>query len=647
MPTYESVEDYPIYTKDDLGITYSKNQTSFKVWSPPAQAVTLRLYKDGLDGDAFKTINMRAGSNGVWTHKATGNLAFTYYTYQVKIKDKWLDEVADPYAIACGANGKRAQVIDLKEHAPINWEKDVAPPFNHPKEAIIYEIHLRDISIDPNSGIKHKGKYLGLTEKNTQTQNGATTGLAHLQEMGITHLHILPAFDFRSIDESLPEEKRKYNWGYDPHLYNVPEGTYATNALEGHVRVQEFREMVQALHESGIRVILDVVYNHTGATEDAIFNQIVPDYYYRKNEDNTFSNASACGNETASERPMTRKFILNSVRHWMETYHIDGFRFDLMGIHDIETMNAVSQLAKSIDPNVLIYGEGWTAGGSPLPDSLRALKNNTPQLKDIAVFSDEIRDGIKGHVFTADAKGFISGQADLEESIKFGIVGGVQHPQIDYKKVNYTDQPWSPSPSQCIVYASCHDNHTIWDRLVNSSPESMEEEKIKMQQLALSIVLTSQGIPFLHAGSEFCRTKQGVENSFESPDSINLMDWNRKIQFSSSVDYVKNLIQLRKEHPAFHLKTVEEVQQYLRFEELSQSNLIGFELNGKAVGDTWKRILIYYNGNSESTKVALPKPKRSWTLWVHDGGVFPFHGAEIEDKDFEIPPYSMSLLIAE
>lgn len=608
----KTYNDFPIYEQVDLGATYQATQSTFKLWSPQAEAVILRLYEHDLGTSNIQKKSLQKKDKGIWEITIDEDLKDLFYTFQIQYKGKWLQECADPYSIACGRNGQRSQIIEWKASNPIGWENYQRPHLADPNDIIIYEMHIRDFSIAQNSGIQQKGLFLGLTETNTQTPKGISTGLQHLKEMGITHVHLLPSYDFNSVDESLSPNERGYNWGYDPHLYNVPEGSYSTNPSDGYSRILEFKQAIQSLHQAGIRVIMDVVYNHTGATEKSIFNQLVPNYYYRQKGDGSFSDASACGNETASERPMMRQFMLHSIRHWIENYHIDGFRFDLMGIHDIETMNAISKMVQSIDPSIFLYGEGWAGGDSPLPEHLRAVKQNTSQLQNIAVFSDEIRDGIKGHVFSPTAKGFISGQNDLEETIKFGVVAATQHPQLDYSKVNYTNRPWSPQAAQCIGYASCHDNHTLWDRLALSRPDASESDRIKMHELALAIVLTSQAVPFLHAGSEFCRTKQGVENSYKSPDNINQLDWGRKEQFAATTRYVQALIALRKKHPAFRMRTKEIISENLHFLTVENANLVAFELNGEAVGDEWKRIIVAYNG--KETDQILNLPAGNWTL---------------------------------
>ncbi|MCK6693117.1 MAG: type I pullulanase, partial [Thermoanaerobaculia bacterium] len=400
---------YPEYTGSDLGMNYSPRRTVFKLWAPSASAVRLRLFAGGESPTPEQTVLLKKGAAGVWETTLEGDQKGHFYTVQVEHGGRWLAETPDPYAKAVGTNGRRGQIIDLAATNPPGWAQDKRPAQKNFTDIVLYELHVRDASIAPNSGIRNKGKYLGLTETGTKSPEGLSTGLDHLKALGVTHVHLLPVFDFRSVDESRPQDKR-YNWGYDPENYNVPEGSYSTNPADGATRIREFKQMVQALHTAGIRVVMDVVYNHTGGPNDqSVFNRIEPGYYYRQKPDGSYSDASACGNETASERPMMRRFMLESMKYWVQEYRIDGFRVDLMGIHDIETMNRISAELHAIDPTIFIYGEGWTAGSSPLPDSLRALKANTWKLDRIAAFSDDVRDAIKGHVFTPTQKGFVSG----------------------------------------------------------------------------------------------------------------------------------------------------------------------------------------------------------------------------------------------
>ncbi|MAT55839.1 MAG: type I pullulanase [Saprospirales bacterium] len=649
---------YPVYTGDDLGLTYSKKKSVFKIWSPPAMAARLLIYEKGVGGKPLMVKDMKRKKGGVWVAKIKGDLEGRFYTFQVKVdsivKEKkeappaelttdgaaeqpaasseatwpppvkkdtfWNAETPDPYARAVGVNGLRAMVVDLEKTNPPGWEKDQRPPLKGYNDIILYELHLRDFSVHPSSGIKYKGKFLSLTETGTKNPAGQATGIDHLKELGVTHVHLLPVFDFKSIDESIPNNT-DYNWGYDPQNYNVPEGSYSTDPFDGRVRIKEFKEMVKALHDNGIRVIMDVVYNHTYSGKNSVFNLLVPYYYYRLTDDGYFSNASGCGNETASERPMMRKFMLESMKYWVEEYHIDGFRVDLMGIHDIETMNLISRELRKIDPTIFIYGEGWTAGSSPFDEQQRAVKTNAWKLDHIAVFSDEFRDGVKGHVFTPKAKGFASGEAGLEESVKFGIVGAIEHPQVDNKQVNYSKYPWAKSPLQCIDYVSCHDNHTLYDRLVNSCPGEPEEELLKMIKLAQTLVFTSQGVPFLHAGEEFVRSKKGVENSFDSPDEINQILWNNKQRYEELYDYHRKLIALRKAHPAFKMGDAEMVRQHLQFLDLPVENVIGYVLKDHANGDSWKNILLLFNGNKIGKRVEIPEG--NWKYIVYKGNINP------------------------
>lgn len=634
-------EDYPVYEGQDLGLTYTPAQSTFKVWSPPAASMQLHLYDQGADGTRLATHEMEQDNDGVWKATVNGDLAGKFYTFQATIKGQQMDEVPDPYVKTVGINGKRGMVVDLATTNPEGWEQDQRPPLAQPTDVIIYELHVRDVSMHPNSGISNKGKYLGLVESGTRTAAGDATGLDHMVELGITHVHILPAYDYVSIDESKLGEN-KYNWGYDPLNYNTPEGGYSSDPADGAVRVREFKQMVKAFHDKGIRVILDVVYNHTGPTEKSNFNQLVPGYYYRQDSLGNFSNASACGNETASERAMMRKFIIESVKYWATEYHLDGFRFDLMGIHDIETMNQVSAALHEIDPSILVYGEGWTAGDSPLPADQQALKANTKKLNGVAAFSDDIRDAIKGHVFTHDAKAFVSAKPGLEESIKFGIVASTEHPQVNYDSVNYSNAPWANHPTQTVTYVSCHDNHTLWDRLQISCPESSEAERIAMHKLAGAIVLTSQGISFLHAGVDLLRTKNGVENSFESPDSINQIDWSRKTKYRDVFEYFQGLIALRKKHPAFRMPTTEMVQQHLQFLELEEDNLVGYTISGNANGDSWEDILVLFNGNKTSKEIKIPDGK--WTIVVHGNQVNEKGLGQVKSGKIKVAAHSALIL---
>ena len=519
---FASYDDYPAYAGNDLGLTYTPEESTFTMWSPPARKVSVHFYQQGEGDNRIETVSMtRTDAAGVWQARVKKDLKGLFYTFQVETRSGVLDETPGIYARAVGVNGRRAAVINFSTTNPVGWGDDQPPVLGSVRNAIIYEMHVRDFTIHPSAGSAFPGKYLGLAESGTINPHGQTTGIDHLRELGVTHIQLLPVFDFLSVNESRLDSPQ-YNWGYDPQNYNVPEGSYVTDPYNPATRILEFKQMVQAFHRNGMRVVMDVVYNHTAVTEKSNFNLEVPGYYYRHAADGTYSDAAACGNETASERAMMRKYILASCRYWMTEYHIDGFRFDLMGIHDIEMMNQLSAELRTLDPTVLLYGEGWTAKSSPLPDSLRALKANTAKLDHFGAFSDDLRDGLKGSVFEETDKGFVNGGAGAEQSIRFGVVAATNHPQVDYSKVKYSKAPWARQPWQCINYVSCHDNHTLADKLLISGAGTFDQATLqKMDRLANGIVLTSQGIPFLHAGEEMMRTKQGVENSFNRPDSIN------------------------------------------------------------------------------------------------------------------------------
>jgi len=607
---YKSFEDYPI-SNANLWLDYTKESTVFKIWSPIAESVQLHLYEKGFGGNPIESYQLESKQDGVWQITLDGDLENIYYTYQIKTNDGLLEETPGIYAQAVGTNGRRGMVIDLKNTNPEDWDTDKGPKVSTPNEAIIYEAHVRDLSISPNSGIQMKGKYLGLSETGTKGPEGISTGLDHIKDMGITHVHLLPTYDFFTIDES-KLGSAQFNWGYDPLNYNVPEGSYATDPEKGKVRIKEFKQMVKAFHDNSIGVVLDVVFNHTFSYENSNFNLEVPGYYYRHLEDGTPSNASGCGNELASDRKMSRKFIVETVSYWAKEYHVDGFRFDLMAVLDVETMNQVTDALKAINPNIIIYGEGWVAGDSPYPWQQRAFKFNMPRMAKISAFSDEIRDGIKGSVFDEKDLGFVNGGSNLEESVKMGIVGCIEHPQIDNSKVNASKEPWTTNPWQSIVYVSCHDNLTLYDKLKISRPDATEDELIAMDKLANAVVLTSQGISFIHAGSEMLRTKKGIENSYNFPDSINQIDWNWKVKNVNVVDYYKNLIQLRKEHPAFRMKTGIDVRKHLEFKTV-ENGLISYELTDHANGDTWKNIYVIYNARHEDIQYKIPG---KWSLAV-------------------------------
>lgn len=639
---YDSYEDYPVYEDSDLELVYTPQASTFRVWAPTASEVKLLLYDNGEDGAAFRTEDLSRSEKGTWRVKVNEDLKGKFYTFQVKSGDEWLPETPGIWVKAVGVNGKRAAIIDMKQTDPEGWDIDKKPELQNFTDASIYEVHIRDFSVSPNSGMKNKGKFLAFTEHGTKNSAGEATGIDHLKELGITHVHLLPSFDFASVDETKPQEN-KYNWGYDPLNYNVPEGSYSTNPYDPSTRIREFKLMVQALHKAGIRVIMDVVYNHTSAGKESHFNSLVPGYFYRTNKDSTWSNASGCGNELASERAMMRKFMIESVSWWAREYHVDGFRFDLMGIHDIETMNEIRTALDRIDPTILIYGEGWTASSSPLAEEKRAVKKNAYMFDGIAVFSDDIRDALKGSWMHSEIPGFVAGIDSLEESVKFGIVGGVKHAQIDYTKPIYSKAAYVKNPTQSINYVSCHDDLCLVDKLRESRPAgATEDEIIRFNKLAQTVVFTSQGIPFMYAGEELYRDKKGIHNTYQSPDSINRINWDNKTTYPDVYAYYKNLISLRKQHPAFRMISADMVQQNLVFLNTETPNVIAYTLNGNVNGDSWKDILVIFNGNRGSARINIPQ--NDWTLAVHDGIINMNGIAQVKDTLFTVAASSASIL---
>ncbi|MFW6309624.1 MAG: type I pullulanase [Prolixibacteraceae bacterium] len=628
---------YPVYHGKDLGVFWTPEKTVIKIWSPTAKIVEFRLYKDGKAGEAFHKTQLQAGENGTWSTVLMGDYEGKFYTFRIN-DGEWLDETPDIYARCVGVNGLRGMIFNQKKTNPENWDQDQRPRYNNFTEAIIYETHIRDFSICNESGIEHKGKYSGFTEENTKTPEGISTGLAHLKELGITHVHLLPVYDFYTVDEEKPLEK--YNWGYDPLHYNAPEGSYSTNPYDGTVRILELKKLVQALHSAGIGVILDVVYNHTYFAKNSMFNQTVPGYFYRQKPDGTFANASGCGNEVATERAMVRKYIIDSLKYWQTEFHIDGFRFDLMGIYDIETMNNIREEMNKIDPGIFLYGEGWAADQSPMPAQKRALKINTSLLPGIASFNDDFRDALKGDNGNKKSKGFVSGLGLREEAVKFGVVGAVNHPQIVYDYVGTSPQGWANEPDQCINYVSCHDNYTLWDKLKSSCGKATSDELRKMVKLAGALVLTSQGVPFLHSGVEFCRTKKGHGNSYKSPDAINQLDWPRKKEFEEVVEYYKKLIQLRKNHPAFRMITGEQIRNNLHFCTEYKTGVVSYCLEGAAVGDSWKKLILIFNGNRK--KVVIPLPEGKYMIMANANDISETGMGEVEG---EITVESISMLL--
>lgn len=632
---------WPAYSNDDLELKVDNSGTHFTLWSPKADAAEVKIYDTDRNTQAVRTLAMKRGDNGTWRASVPEKLYGKFYTFAVTVNGKKLDETPGIWAKAVGTNGHRAAIIDMAATNPQGWDKDRGPKLDNITDAVLYEMHHRDFSIDPSSGIVHKGKFLALTEPDTKSPQGRSTGIDHLKELGVTHVHILPSYDYNSVDEAnLPSNQ--YNWGYDPYNYNAPEGSYSTDPANPSVRIREMKEMVKALHDAGIGVVMDVVYNHTADNDASNFSLTAPGYFYRHRPDGSYSDASGCGNETASDRQMMRDFIVNSVKYWAKEYHIDGFRFDLMAIHDIETMNEVAAELKKINPSIFVYGEGWTAGDSPLPAEQRALKENVDKMKGIAVFSDDIRDAVKGHYSNAEDRGFATGKPGNEETVKIGIVASTAHPQVDYSKGNNSKFAYAGAPTEIINYVSCHDDLTLTDKLAKSMPGSTEAERQRAARLAQTIVFTSQGTPFMFAGEEVFRNKKGVHNSYKSPDSVNAIDWSLKTKNAAQFDYYRNLIRLRKEHPAFRMTSAEDIAKNIVFDKVKSDNVISYSIRNNANGDTWKEIKLVFNGSATPFTARIPKGE--WTVIARDGELNPDGIATVKGGSIVVTPTSALIL---
>lgn len=636
-----SYGSYPVRSGSLTEMEYAPSATTFTLWAPTADEVRLMIYPDGWRGSFIASYAMMPAEEGTWKMVVAQDLLGKYYTFHVKVKGKWLGETPGINAQAVGVNGQRAAIVDWKQTHPEGWDNDRRPPLQSPADMIIYEMHHRDFSVDEASGICHKGKYLALTEQGTTNSFQLATGIDHLVELGVTHVHLLPSSDYASIDETRLDEN-PYNWGYDPRNYNVPDGSYATDPYQPETRIREFKQMVLALHRAGIRVVMDMVYNHTFYTEESNFERTVPGYFYRRMKDGSWSNGSGCGNETASERPMMRKFMIDSVLYWIREYHIDGFRFDLMGLHDIDTMNAIRKAVDEVDSSVCLYGEGWTGGVPCYPASLLALKMNVARMPGIAVFSDELRDALCGSVWEKEKGGFLAGVPGAEQSVKFGIVGAIAHPQVKYRSVNYSHLPWAAQPTQMIGYVSCHDGLCLADRLKAALPDVGFDELVRLDKLAQTVVLTSQGIPFLYAGEELMRDKQGVDNSYKSPDAINGIAWDRKFLYRDVFAYYKELILLRKSHPAFRMGDAALVCKHLRFLPVKGRNLIAYCLHGQPNGESWKDIVVAFN--ARSTPARLQVPAGLYRVVCKDG-VIDLRGLGVHEGSEVIVPGQSALIM--
>ena len=606
----EAFEEEYTYTGDDLGATWTSEKTSFRVWAPTAEAVKVNLYESGTEGteDLIEQLEMTLDVNGTWVAEKEGDLNGTYYTYLVTVGGAE-NEACDPYARTTGVNGKRAMVIDLDSTDPEGWENDTDPHAGiNFTDAVIYELHVRDLSTDENSGITNVGKFLGLTETGTVNSAGIPTGIDHIKDLGITHLHLLPVYDYGSVDET-KLDTAQFNWGYDPVNYNVPEGSYSTDPYNGEVRVSEMKEMVQTLHENNISVVMDVVYNHVYNASEFCFNKIVPGYFSRIDEEGKYSNGSGCGNDTASERAMVKKYIVDSVKYWADEYHIDGFRFDLVGLIDTETINEIIEEVHKDHPNVVFYGEGWTMTTSVTKEGyLMTTQVNSTETPEFAFFSDTIRDALKGSVFETSELGYVSGATGLEETIEQCFMG--------------LAPTWCTTPSQSINYASCHDNLTLMDRISRSTPSASREDRIRMNNLAAAIYLTSEGIPFMQAGEEMLRTKVKSdggfdENSYASSDEVNNLKWDTlaEEEYQNVYNYYKGLIAFRQAHGALRLTNAEDVAANVTAIDGLDENVTAFQINGGVNGETAEGIFVIFNPNQTETTVTLPEG--NWDVCIN------------------------------
>ncbi len=627
-------EDAYTYGGDDLGAVWSEEGTAFRVWAPTAESVMLNLYESGdaSKDDSIERLEMTADVNGTWTVQKDGDIKGVYYTYSVTI-DGVEREACDPYARTTGVNGARAMVIDLDGTDPEGWADDANPHAGKTiNDAVIYELHVRDLSAGADSGIENAGKFLGLAETGTTTASGIPTGLDHMKDLGVTHVHLLPIYDFGSVDET-GASGSPYNWGYDPVNYNVPEGSYATDPYQGDVRVKELKQAVKGLHDNGISVVMDVVYNHVYSAADFCFNKIVPDYFSRTDKNGAYSNGSGCGNDTASERSMVKKYIVDSVSYWADEYHIDGFRFDLVGLLDTETINAIIEEVHKDHPDVIFYGEGWTMstaltkGGYTL-----ATQVNSEQTPEFAYFNDTIRDGLKGSVFDAADLGYASGRTGIENAITRCFLGA---------------DTWCSSPSQTVNYASCHDNLTLFDHLQTSRPEADEAALIKMNNLAAAVYITAEGVPFMQAGEEMLRTKVKDDgtfdsNSYSSGDLINALKWSdlEKEAYAQVYEYYKGLIAFRKAHDVLRLGSAEEVAASVKTVEDLDANVLAFDIRG---GESAEQLFVIFNANETETSVTLPDG--TWNVYINAEKA----GTEILDTvtggSLTVEPVSAMILI--
>lgn len=603
---------------------YAPEKTTFTFWSSIAEKMEVRLYNT-YDAAEFEVITLQEKNDDYWTATVKGDQLGKFYTVCSYQNGEWGQESPGIFAKAVSVNGQKAAIIDMQTTNPEGWENDQRPVMTDPTDVVVYETHMRDFTIDATSGIANKGKFIAFTEQGTQTAEGLASGIDHLKELGITHIQILPMYDYGSIDETTLD-LNKYNWGYDPMNYNVPEGGYSTNPYDPATRIREAKTMIQALHTAGIRVIMDVVYNHTYSVEGCALGRVVPQYFYRMNEDGTYANGSGCGNETASDKEMMRQFMVESVCYWAREYHVDGFRFDLMGIHDQETMRQIRAALDEIDPSIITYGEGWAASSPAYPYEQLAMKQWTYTMPRVGAFSDDIRNALIGSPFDHH-RGFASGNTASRDAVRYGLVACPD---------------WSGEPMQHVSYITCHDNYCLRDRIEVAAAEETEATKLRMNKLAQTAVMVSQGMTFFYGGEELFRTKQGVENSYQSPDSINVIEWANKQTYNDLYTYYREIIKIRRQHKGFRLGTAELVKNHVEFPETTQEGLIIYRIKDLQGIDTASSLIVLLNGTAEPMEAEVPQA--TYTVLAHDAQANANGMGTIEGGKVQVAPYSATIL---
>lgn len=595
---------------------YTPSKTQFTFWSNAAEQMEVRIYVQSDDVQSTNVVPLTKSEGDFWTATVKGDLAGQFYTVRSFQNGEWGLESPGIFAKAVSVNGQKAAIIDFAKTDPEGWKEDVRPAMPDMTDIVVYETHLRDYTMSPNSGVEHKGKFIGMTEE---------PAIKHLQELGITHLQILPFFDYGSIDETALDQN-KYNWGYDPVNYNAPDGGYSTNPYDPACRIRETKQMIQSLHKAGIRVIMDVVYNHTYDVMGCALGRVVPKYFYRLNPDGTYANGSGCGNETASDHEMYRRFMVESVCYWAREYHIDGFRFDLMGIHDQETMRQIRAALDKIDPTILTYGEGWAAMSPAYPYDSLAMKQWTYKMPRVGAFSDDIRNALIGSPFDHE-RGFASGNPSSAKDVMRGLIACPE---------------WSGEPMQHVSYITCHDNYCLRDRIDVSAIGETEETKIRMNKLAQTAVLVSQGMTFLYGGEELYRTKKGIDNSYQSPDSINTIPWENKEKYADLVEYYRQMIAIRRAHKGFRLGTAELVKEHVEFMDTENESLIIYRIKDLEGIDTAKSLTVLLNGSAKQAKAEVPEG--TYTVLVHDAQADISGLGQIQGTQVVVEPYSATIL---